>query len=280
MSKIAIVTDSTANLPDKYLQEYPIHITPLLLIWGEETFHDGVDITPKEFYTRLEKSSVIPTTSQPTPADFKRIYERILGSGYEILTLVISRKLSGTMDSAIQAKAMFPGAPIEVVDSESTAMAMGYQVLAAARAIHDGVSLVELKAFVESRRGNSGAVFTPDTLKYLHLGGRIGGATRYLGHALNIKPILDLNNGVIEPLERVRTRQKALDRIIEIVSQRVEDRPVRVASIHANSLSEAERLLEAASKRLNVIESVITDVSPVIGVHAGPGTVALTYMAE
>ncbi|MCJ7530342.1 MAG: DegV family protein [Anaerolineales bacterium] len=280
MSTIAIITDSTAYIPEKYLREYPIYVIPLLIIWGNETFHDGVDIKPSEFYTRLEKSSVIPTTSQPTPNDYKQLYDRLLEKGHEILVVTISSKLSGTMDSAILAKAMLPGAPIEIVDSLSTAMAMGYQVLAGARAIKNDSKLTEIKSVVEKAREHSGVVFTPVTLKYLHLGGRIGGATRYLGNALNIKPILDLENGVIEALERMRTRPKALNRVVEIVAQRAGNRPIRLGALHANAIEDAQSLIDEASKKMKVIESVVTDVSPAIGVHAGPGTAGLAYMIE
>jgi len=280
MSKIAVITDSTAYLPDSLLKSYAINVIPLLIIWDKETLRDGVDITPEQFYLRLEKSPTIPTTSQPSPADFKNLYDRVLEEGFEILAIVISSKLSGTMESAIQAKAMLPGAPIEIFDSQSTAMGMGFQVLAACRAIQKGATLKEALTVLENARQNSGVVFLVDTLKYLHLGGRIGGASRYLGNALNIKPILNLSDGRIEPLERVRTRAKALARIVDIVAERAGGRPIHIAAMHANAPEEGLALMEEAQKRMNVVEAFNSEISPVLGVHAGPRATGLTYLVE
>jgi DegV family protein with EDD domain len=280
MSKIAIVTDSTCSMPPALVQKYGINVLPQVLIWGPETYRDGVDIQPAEFYTRLATAKVMPSTSQVTPAGFKNIYDQLLQEGYEILTVLISQRLSGTVNSAEQAKAMLPGAKIEIVDSYSTAMAMGFVVIEAAKAVQAGASLADARALVERKMNDTGVILTPDTLEFLHRGGRIGNATRFLGTALNIKPLLNLQDGIIEPLERVRTRRKALQRILELVAQRAAGRPVRLAALHANARPEAEELLNEAKGRLNVIEGLVHDVSPVIGANVGPGTVAITWMVE
>ena len=280
MSNFSIITDSTAYIPADLVKKYDICVAPQVLIWGEQTFQDGVDITPKEFYQRLQKSTVNPTTSQVTPATFHKIFKKILDDGKDILAILISDKLSGTIASANQASEMLPGARIEVVDSNTTAMAMGFIVLAVAQAAQSGASLAECKALAQKAVANVGVVFAVDTLEFLHRGGRIGGGARFLGTALNIKPILELRDGRIEALERVRTRTKSLNRLIELVEERIAGRsPIHIATLHANAPEEAKNLLTEATNRLGAVESIFSDVSPVIGTHAGPGTVGLAYMA-
>lgn len=280
MSQVAIVTDSTSYIPKDILTNFNITVAPQVLIWGNETLRDGIDIQPAEFYTRLKKTTVMPTTSQVTIGSFKDIFSNLLDEGKQILALLISAKLSGTIDSAVQAKDMLPGAPIEIVDSQTTAMALGFQVLSIARAVESGASLAECKALAEKASQHVGVVFAVDTLEFLHRGGRIGGANRFLGTALNIKPILEVTGGRVEAIERVRTRSKSLNRVVEIIEERISGRkPVRLATLHANSPDDARLLLDMANSRLDAVENIISEVSPVVGNHAGPGTVGLAFMA-
>jgi DegV family protein with EDD domain len=281
MPKVAIVTDSTSYIPRELVEKHNITVIPQVLIWGDETFQDGIDIQPDEFYERLKTASVMPGTSQAMPATFVNTYQPLLDKGYEILTVVLSEKLSGTYSSAIQAQAMLPDAPIEVVDSRSTAMAMGFMVLEAARRAEQGASLKELRDYVEGIKNNSGVLLTVDTLEFLHRGGRIGGGARFLGTALNIKPILELKDGKIEAVERVRTRGKAVARLLELLEERVGSRrKVRLAALHAKAEAEARDLLERASSRVNLVESVFSTVSPVVGTHVGPGTIGLAFLTD
>jgi DegV family protein with EDD domain len=281
MAKIALVTDSTAYIPKNYLDKYDIRVAPQVLIWGGETLRDGVDITPTEFYQRLSKATVMPSTSQATPKAFHEIYTELLAEDYQVLSILISAKLSGTIQSAVQAREMLPkGAPIEIVDSNSVAMAMGFQVLTVARAAQDGASLADCKALAQEATHHTGVFFAVDTLEFLHRGGRIGSATRFLGTALNLKPILEVRDGRVEALERVRTRKKSLNRLIELVQENVGERkPVRLATLHANAAEDAREILNEAESRLEVVESIISEVSPVVGTHAGPGTVGMCFMA-
>jgi DegV family protein with EDD domain len=280
MAKVAVVTDSTAYLPNDLVEQYQISVAPQVLIWGEVTFRDGVDIMPEEFYNRLKKTTVMPTTSQVTIASFQQIFSRLLDEGNQVLAILVSNKLSGTIDSAIQAREMLPGAAIEIVDSTTTAMAMGFQVLQVARFAQQGASMADCKALAEKSTQHVGVIFAVDTLEFLHRGGRIGGGQRFLGSALNIKPILEVRGGRVEPVERVRTRSKSLARVVDMVSERIGSRqPVRVATLHANAREEALQILEIANKRFNAIESVFSEVSPVVGTHAGPGTIGLAFMA-
>jgi len=280
MSKVALVTDSTAYIPKDLVDEYHISVAPQVLIWGQETFRDGVDITPEEFYTRLKKATVMPTTSQVNIASFQQIFQQLLEDNYEVLAVLLSNQLSKTIDSAQQAREMFPGAPIEIVDSFSTAMAMGFQVLSVARLAQKGANLAECKALAEKATAYTGVVFAVDTLEFLHRGGRIGGGQRFLGSALNIKPILELRDGRVEAVERVRTRKKSLIRLVEMIGERIAGKqPVRLAALHANAAEEARLMLEMAKERYHPIEVVFSEVSPVVGTHAGPGVLGLCYMA-
>ena len=281
MQKVGIITDSTAYIPEALLKQYNISIVPLILIWGEETFEDGVDMKPGEFYKRLANTKVMPTTSQATIPSMQRAFTDLLEQGYDVLGIFISSKLSGTMDSAIQArKLMSKGADrIAIVDSLATTMAMGWPVLTAARAAEAGENLEECKKVAEQARDQTGVLFVVETLEFLRRGGRIGGAQAMLGTALNIKPLLELQEGRIESVEKIRTKGKAFSRMLDLAEEKMSGRtPVRLATVHANAETDALAVLETARIRFNPTETLHSLLSPVIGTHAGPGTVALAYM--
>lgn len=283
MSKIAIVTDSTAYIPSEYIKKHNITVAPQVLIWDNETFRDGVDIHSDEFFSRLKTAKVLPSTSQVSPSTMQSIFQPLVDQGLEVLGIFISSKLSGTLQSAIQGKEMMgsAGDKVTLIDSQSTAMALGFQVLAAARALDDGADLKDVIALAEKAHTRTGVFFAVDTLEFLHRGGRIGGAQRFIGAALNLKPILELKNGVVEGIERIRTKSKAHDRILELVSEQVKGKSnIRVATLHANAAEDARVLLERVAKELNPVETIFTEVSPVVGTHTGPGTVGLAFMVD
>ena len=282
MSNVAIVTDSTAYIPTDLVKKYNITVAPQILIWGDKTYEDGVDIQPDEFYRQLKTAKVMPSTSQVSPATMQALFNQLIEKGHDVLAILISAKLSGTIQSSLQAREALAKVQekIEIVDSNSTAMAMGFHVLQAARAAAEGAKLAECKALAEKARAYTGVYFAVDTLEFLHRGGRIGGATRFLGSALNLKPILALQDGRIEAIDRVRTKSKALDRVLELIVEATKGKtPIRIATLHANAPQEARELLEKVNKVLNATENIFSEVSPVIGTHAGPGTVGLAYMA-
>jgi len=281
MPDIAIVTDSTAYLSEELIREYGIHVLPLKVIWGKESFDDNVDITPSMFYQRLQESEEMPTTSQVTIGEFQSLFESLHAEGKDILCVLISSEISGTLASAETARKEVPDARIALVDSRTTTVDLAYQVLVAARAARNGASLEECVALVEQDKQNSGVVFAVDTLEFLHRGGRIGGAKRLLGTVLNIKPILTLTDGKVDALEQARTRRKSISRLIEIVSERVEGkRNLRLGVAHADAAEEATKFLQEAANQLNPVETMVAELSPVIGTHVGPGTLALTYHYE
>ncbi len=279
---IAFVTDSTAYVPENLLKQYSISVAPLMLIWGDQTFRDGVDIQPDEFYRRLKTAKVMPSTSQIAVPDTQALFQGLVDKGFDVIGIFLAAKLSGTMQSAIQAREALGSAAdkVHLVDSNTTAMALGFEVLTAARAAAQGASVQECVALVERAHNHVGVYFAVDTLEFLHRGGRIGGATRFIGSALNLKPILALRDAHVEAIDRVRTKTKALDRLLELVEADVQGRQnLRLATLHANAEQEARELLTRASDRLHAVESVLSTVSPVVGTHAGPGTVGLAYMA-
>lgn len=282
MNKVAILTDSTANIPVAHTEKYPIFSVPLDVIWGSQTFEDGVSITPGEFYERLKTSRQMPTTSLPSVGKILELMRALLAREYDILGIFISAQLSNTMQSATQAQSMSPGgSSVKIMDSESTSMALGFQVLEAARAAAQGATLDDCIAIAERARRNSGLYFMVDTLEFLHRGGRIGGAQRFLGTALKLKPILYIHQGKIESLERVRTKGKALERLVELVKEKCAGKNnIHLAGIHANALEDANFVLKKAAAQMQPVETLIAELSPVVGTHAGPGTVALAYMAR
>ncbi len=282
MSKIAFVTDSTTYLPPELAQKYNISVAPQVLIWGDQTYRDGVDIQPSEFYAKLKTAREMPTTAQVSVASFQETFQNLVEQGFDVLAMLLSTKLSGTIQSAVQAKDLMGSASekVHVIDSQSVAMALGFQVLAVARAVEQGAGLQEALTLAERVREYTGIFFAVDTLEFLHRGGRIGGAQRFIGTMLNMKPILAIQDGRVEGIERIRTKVKAQERILELTVEKVNGRsPVHLATLHANAYEDAKALLAKAEQALHPIESLFTEVSPVVGTHAGPGTVGLAFMA-
>lgn len=281
MPKVAIVTDSTAYLPEDLVSSYNITVVPLVVIWGDETLRDNIDISPNQFYERLADAKDMPSTSQATITDFADIFKKLHNEGYEILTIVISAALSGTLDSAIQAKKLVPEARIELVDSRFTSIPLAYMALSAARAAKRGASLEKCKEIAESIRDNTQVFFAVDTLEFLHRGGRIGGASRFLGTALDLKPILYLQEGKVEALERVRTSKRAHQRLIELLETSVNGRsPINMMGVvSAVAQDAASHLLKKIEKNFDPQEILLANLSPVLGTHTGPGTVGVAYVA-
>jgi len=279
MTKIAIVTDSTAYLPKAFIESNNIKVIPLKIHWDDDDFEDGVNITPTQFYERLEKSSTIPTTSQPTAEEFLRIFEELAPNCDGIVVPLISSGISGTVASAQAAVSMFSQVPVEVIDSSSTAAGLALVVIAIAQNVSEGKSLNEVKLHAEEILQRMSLFFVVDTLKYLHKGGRIGGASRYLGTMLSIKPILYIK-GTIDALEKVRTKKKAIERLIDLAVDKAAGKPARVGVMHANALEEAKNLRGYLQLQINCKEIEIYDISPVIGTHVGPGTLGVAVYPE
>ena len=280
MANVVVLTDSTAYIPTEITNQLPISVIPLTLILDGKTYFDGEDIMPDQFYQLLLTSSSMPQTSQVTVSQYEKRFGQLIDEGYEILNLGISSGISSSYQSACQAQKSFPGKPIEIMDTKLVSMALGFQVLAAARAAKDGATLAECKTIAENAYPKIGVYFTVDSLKFLAAGGRINSAKRLLGTALNIKPILEIRDGKIELVESVISKKKALNRMVNLVEKGINGRePIRVSVFHALDHKSALVLQDELEKRFHPVENILSFVSPVVGAHVGPGTISIAYMA-
>ena len=280
MNKVIIATDSSAYLPKEYVDQYQIPVLPLTVNWEGKSYYDGIDIQAEEFYQQLGQSKSMATTSQVTVGQFLEVFTKLLDEGKQVLYLGISSGISATINSALQASAEL-GNPenLIVFDSKIVSMALGLMVLEVARAAEKGASLKECYELAQDAYGRIGVYFTVDTLEYLHRGGRINSAKRLLGSALNLKPIMEIRDGKIELVESVISRKKALIRMVDLIEKGVDGRsPVRLAPFHALAFDDMVIMENMAKERLNPIEIIRSEVSPVIGSHVGPGTVSMAYM--
>ncbi len=280
MDKVIIATDSSAYLPKEYVDQFQIPVLPLTVNWEGKSYYDGIDIQAKEFYQQLGQSKSMATTSQVTVGQFLEVFGKLLDAGKQVLYLGISSGISATINSALQASAEL-GDPenLIVFDSKIVSMALGLMVLEVARAAEKGASLKECHELAQDAYGRIGVYFTVDTLEYLHRGGRINSAKRLLGSALNLKPIMEIRDGKIELVESVISRKKALIRMVDLIEKGVDGRsPVRLAPFHALAFDDMVIMEDLAKERLDPIEIIRSEVSPVIGSHVGPGTVSMAYM--
>lgn len=284
MTRTAIVTDSGVNIPTSLQEEYGIHIVPLKVIFDGRTFMDGAEITPAQFYEKLRAASELPTTSQPSTGDFVEVYSRLGEEADAIVSIHLSEHLSGTVKSALAAQQLVNHVPIEVIDSRSASLGLGFVVMAAARAARDGKSFPEVVTAARELIPGINVMFVVDTLKYLHMGGRIGGASAMLGTALKIKPLLHLYEGEVNPLERVRSKCRATERMLEIMAQRLaaeQDSGVLHAAVaHADRADEAAELKEQVLSRFEPAEFYLVELTPALGTHVGPGTLGLGWYVE
>lgn len=282
MEKIAVVTDSTAYIPEQMKKGLPIFTIPLHVNLGGKTYDDGVDLQPQEFYERIKTEKEIPQTSQATPSEIFNFYKNLLEQGYKIISIHLSEKLSSTLDAAKIAKKELSSAKIELVDSQTAAAALAFHVVEAAKAVVAGASLGEVKALAENMRQHTHIYFIPGSLEFLQRGGRIGGAAAFLGSILQIKPLLENHDGIIDAVEKVRTMSRAMSRLIDLVEKKVGDSSdIHLAGLYADIPEMADQIVTLAIERLGIErikDSFITTISPVLGTHIGPGSVGLAYM--
>lgn len=280
MNKVAIVTDSTAAIPDSIARNHNLTVVPLNLIWDGQSYLDGIEITPLEFYERLVKSESMPSTSQPSVGMFVEAFKPLIDQGYDILTIVISEKLSGTYQSAIQAAEEFPRNRITVLDSNQASMPLALVVLMTAQAAQRGATLLECTNLAKDICNRVRTLFIVDTLEYLHKGGRIGGAARLIGTALKMKPILEIKDGAIDSFDKVRTFKKATERVFEVAELELGKQGTieYLGIVTANAPQVGDEFLTMSHQRFHVHNEFVGLISPVIGAHVGPGTVGFVYV--
>jgi DegV family protein with EDD domain len=275
-----LVTDSTAGLPPDLARQYGIHVVPQIINFSGETFRSGMDLTIAEFYQRLAAARELPTTSQPSAGEFAELFRRLGADGSTVLAIVLSNELSGTYLSAQGAKEMLPEADIYVVDSRSISAPLAFMVVEAARLAQAGSDVEAIKARVAQMSAGFRIYFLVDTLEYLHKGGRIGGASALLGTALKMKPILCIRDGRVEPFERVRTKTRAVARLKELVRAGLDPQrggKIYLATIHGNARPEAVALHADLVDAFHPDETLLTDLTPAIATHAGPGVLAVAF---
>jgi DegV family protein with EDD domain len=281
MNKVAIVTDSTTAIPDSIAREHNLTVVPLFLAWDGESYLDGIDVTPVEFYERLVKSETMPTTSQPSVGMFAEAFKKLIDQGYDILTIVISTKLSGTYLSAIQAAADFPKNRIAVVDSLQASMPLSLVVLMTAQAAQRGATLLECTNLAKDLCQRVRTLFIVDTLEYLHKGGRVGGAARLIGTALKMKPILEIKDGEIDSFDKVRTFKKATERVFEVAEAELGKQGTieYLGVVTANVPRVGDEFVSMAHQRFHIRNEFVGLISPIIGAHVGPGAVGFVYIS-
>ena len=271
-SRFRVVTDSTADVPAEWCERYGIEVVPLRVIFGDESFRDRVDLTVGEFFDRLRRTDRLPTTSAPSPGDFAEVYERLSRECDGVVSIHISGELSATVEAARVGARSLPGFPVHVLDSRCLTVCVAYLCRTAAEA----GTLEEAVRLVEERVPRQRILALLDTLRYLEMGGRIGKARALLGAVLDVKPILGIGDGKVEPLDRVRTRARAVPRLVELLRS---DLPVeRLAVMHAQAPEVAERIRAELAGEIGGVQVDVGEIGAVLGTHTGPGTVGLAYI--
>lgn len=279
--KVAVVTDSTSSLTQAMGRALGIQVLPLYLLSDGQLYRDGVDLDSASFYKRLRARECLPTTSRPSVDDFVRVYRSLSQQADAIVSIHLSHEMSGTLDSALSASRQLPGFPIHIIDSRSMSMGLGLLAMAAARDGAAGEDVLAVVQHVEELIPRMNMLFTLDSLDYLHKGGRMGGAATLLGSVLEIKPVLYVKDGRIELLERQRTRQRAIARIVNLMGERADSsKPVRASIFHCAALAEAQELANQVRARLGGVELSIAETGQVIGTHLGLGALGLAFYAD
>ncbi len=283
MNPTALITDSTCDIPQAMIGQYGITVIPLGVVWGNEILRDRIDLSPEEFYRRLEKDSVWPTSTLPSPADFEQVYrEAILKGAKEIVVMTVSSAMSGTFQLAEQV-GKHMDVPVHVIDSKGPSMSLGWQVLAAARIRELGGNAAKMIEAAAAVRAKLVLIVCLDTLEYLHRGGRIGNATRFIGGLLDIKPLVEINHitGLVEFCGQARTRKKSIETLIGRFFEKLpSEKPKRVAVLHGGALTDAQALAARIIKEYNPLELLVNITGPVLGIHTGPHALALCGYAE
>ncbi len=271
-----IITDSTCNLTNDLIEKHHIQIAPIPIQFGDQTYEEDIDIDRDTFYNKIEELGIMPTSSQPSPACFAKLYQEAKEKGEDILAITITSKHSGTYNSAMLAKSIVPEADIEVFDSRSISLGTGWMVLEAARAAAKGITREAILTRLGFIRDRSRLFITPSTMKYLQMSGRVSQLQGALASLLQVKPIIAVIEGTLEVLEKARTRKKALDRLLSLLEDSVGNRtPVNLAVMHARALEDAQLLADKAKERFNSREILTAELVASLAVHGGPGIIGI-----
>jgi DegV family protein with EDD domain len=280
--EVAVLTDSTASIPEPMLEELKIRTVAYYIHRGQEVLRDLVTIQREEFLNWLITARVLPTTASPGPGDYFEAYESLVEEGHdEIVSIHMTSKGSGAYQAAMVAQSMIkekdPGVHVEVIDTRNVSLCQGWMAIEAARAALAGLRLEEVVAKVKRMVPVTHMIQTADTLKYLYMGGRIGRATNLVGSLLNIKPLIGMEDGEIVPLGVARGRGHSYQAIADKLEEGLGKSKAKIAYVHAGAKQEVERLKEIVESKVDVVESFVGELSPALAVHSGPGTTGLCY---
>lgn len=286
MEKVAIITDSTCCIPQELIERYNIHLVPALIIHEGRSYRDRIDISPTEVYKIMRKRKNLPTTSVPSPEDFLSTYRELSQEAETILCITVTSLQSGVFNMASSAKEMakdvIPNTVIKVIDSRAVAGSLGFIVLETARIASQGAELAKVTEIAQNMISKVGSFFVLDTLYYLARTGRIARAAAWAGSILNMKPIVAHFPSVGEtiPVARPRSRTKAIERMLEIMTERIGDSSTHVMVEHADEFEQAEKFKATINSRFNCVELYITEFTPSMGVHAGPGVLGASFYTD
>jgi DegV family protein with EDD domain len=273
---LRIVTDSTADTPTGWVKEYDLNVIPINILFGEKTYLQGIDLDNEGFYKLVDESGKIPKTSQPSPHQFVEFYKKVAAKGDTILSIHVTSKLSGTFASAVAAAEELKGAlRVIPVDSTGGSLGLGMMCREARKMDRAGKSVEQIVAYLEGIRERVRIILTLDTLTYARMSGRVGTLSAALASVLNVKPIAVLKDGLVNMVEKVRTRKAALERIIEMAAEEFGGQPIYLGIVHARDLKAGNALMAEAKKRFNIKDVVMADLSISLAANFGPGTVGL-----
>ncbi len=280
---IGIITDSTCDIPENLLEQYGIIVVPAVVIWGEEQYRDRVELKPTDFYQRLKTDPNFPHSSMPSIQDFQSAFDTALQRGADsLIVLTVSSAMSGTYQLA-KTMADQLTVPVEVIDSKGPTMSLGWQVLAAARAIEAGATLKTVVDTVSRIRERLVQIVGMDTMKYIKTGGRIGNAAKWAGTLLQVKPVVSINHntGLVEPVGLARTHLALVDLLYRKFFDKIRSvKNLRIAVLHGNAFEEAKQLAERIEAEYHPVELLINITGPVLGINTGPGALALCGYSE
>lgn len=286
MKKVAVVADGTCCLPRELVEKHDIRLVPICVVYKGKSYRDGIDITPNEVYKIMRRKEDLPTTSTPSAGDFLDAYTDLSKRAQSILCITLTSLQSKTYEAALvardKAQEIIPGTPIEVFDSRAVGGALGFIVLEAARAAERGADLSEVVDVARNIMPKAQLVAMLDTLFYLARTGRIGKAAAWAGTVLNVKPVVEHTTAIGEttPVARPRTTAKAVEVMLKVMANKVGSAPVHVNVHHADELEEGEKLKAEIASRFNCKELYLTEFTPAMGVHAGPGILGLSFYAD
>jgi DegV family protein with EDD domain len=280
MSKIAVVTDSVAIIPEELVQKYNIHVAPCHVMWDKVKYLDGIDLKAKEFYQRLRTSKTLPTTSSAITGELTQIFESLRGKVDGIVAIVLSGALGAAYTAGVKAKEIVPDIPIEVIDSRLALMGEGFSVIAAAKAASAGGTMEQVAKAARDILAKVHVYFALDTFEYLRRGGRVSFPKAILAGLLQVKPIMVFKDGKIEPVAKPRTMPAAIEALTGFMKEKVTKTPLHVSVMHADSPKGAEALQKEIEANFKFDEMVVTEVTPIIGTHWGPGALGIAFYNE